>query len=62
MALSVPREHQRINGSNAKHKMRNAAPQTSRVTGGRAPTADEDYQLRLKESESIVNREDIIDV
>lgn len=47
MTLSVPREHQRINGLNAKHKMRNAAPQTSRVTGGRALTANENYQLSI---------------
>lgn len=45
--LSVPREHQRINELNAKHKMRNAAPQTSGVTGGRALTADENYQLSI---------------
>lgn len=47
MTLSVPRGHQRINGLNAKHKMRNAAPQTSRVTGGGALTADENYQLSV---------------
>lgn len=46
---------------NAKHKMRNAAaPQTSRVTGGGALTADEgttSAALRRleKEPESIVN-------
>lgn len=47
MTLSVPRERQRINGLNAKHEMRNAAPQTSRVTGGGALTADENYQLSI---------------
>lgn len=47
MTLSVPGGHQRINGLNVKHRMRNAAPQTSRVTGGGALTADENYQLSV---------------